>query len=707
MPIGSDFTLDYTYKIIAHSSGTTVYQMYEMYAWLMDQVDESGTIDDPVPMTAQTPTAFTLTNGWFIDENSLHYLTGGSLRTSGWDGGISATGIRILTFNVSGYTSAIGTDIGKVVTDGATDTGRLLAYDNTQRKWWVRQDAADDNFPSGSLTITTGTGAGTLSGAGATGENVWTNIFTLGTLVDNTQLYVVRDDVHLTTWWGMGHIDVLILVQEAGTLIDDGYLTIYARQYTTLYDHYLADFSGGSRTPVPLASFTDTNNPSGDRQMILSVTNDAFVEGDLIQDDSDSTIQGVVTSYDSGTNTLQYYLTGATLTDFGAGTGAFSSVSPGTGTGTAVAPSAIGPSAFTGITFTFGATSENLNNGNGAQPYDCIIDCNNYALSDVYEYLKYVTRYGSSTSLNGYTGEQYVAVGEVRMPYDAQSTTFVEGETINGQTSGATAVIVSDHDAGSTGALILKEITGTFIDNENLRSGVTVRAISNIPSGFEEIAPSKQSPFGTYAGGTFFGARGIWLVNYLAGDANNFQLIDSTGTLQSPPQTIAITVSNTASGDRVAVFKTTGNNEIIDKNQFTIDADQISGLGYVRVDGSAPVDTPSSGVIRVVRRNGSGLILGEERYSYSSWTDNVTYTEFTLSGTTSHAYAVATDTAYVPYVDEQATTTTVSKSIVYTADRYVLVTDRISGMLPFKITGQLTTSGLSVTVIRTTDSIYQ
>lgn len=707
MPIGSDFALDYTYKTITHSSGTTVYQMYEMYAWLMDQVDESGTIDDPVPMTAQTPTAFTLTNGWFIDETSLHFLKGGSLKTSGWIGTTNATGIRILSFNSSGYTSAIGTDIGKVVVNGG-DSGRLLAYDNTQRKWWVRQNATTDDFPSGSVTITSGTGAGTLSGAAVTGENIWTNIFTLGTLVDNTQLYVVRDDTKLTSWWGMGHIDVLILVQEAGTLIDDGFLSIYARQTTTLYDHYRSDFSDGSRTPVPLASFVDTNNPSGDRQMVLVTTNDAFVEGDLIQDDSDSTIQGVVTSYVSGTNTLQYYLTGASLTDFGAGTGTFASVSPGTGTGTAVAPSAVGPSAFTGITFTFGATSENLNNGNDSRPYDCIIDCNNYALSDVYEYVKYVTRYGSSTSMNfpgtGYdiAGELYTAVGEYFITYGTMgSGSFSAGTTITGGTSGATGYIVSNHT--TQGALVVIDVVGTFVAGETISEGANNATIDT--GGVDEITPTKQSPFGTYAGGTFFGARGVWLENYLAGDANSFELIDSTGTTQSPPQTIAVIVNNTLSGDKVGVFKTTGDNEIIDKSQYSSHAtNNTSGASTFEVTTTIETDTPLSGYIRVPIRNAAGMIVGEDRYQYDSWSGSI----FTLnvSNTLSATYD-SNDTAYVPYVDMAAVSTSVSQTITYVSDRYVLTVVRIVGMIPFKIKGQITASGLTVQTIRTTDSVYQ
>ena len=45
-------------------------------------------------------------------------------------------------------------------------------------------------------------------------------------------------------------------------------------------------------------------------------------------------------------------------------------------------------------------------------------------------------------------------------------------------------------------------------------------------------AEVKVAPFGTIAGGTLYGARGIWFTNYASAD---FVLIDANGTTQSPP----------------------------------------------------------------------------------------------------------------------------------------------------------------------------
>src|SRR4030065_2505641 len=105
MPISADWTVNYTQRRIYYSSGTTVYSLNELSSYLMNVFDESGTIDDTIPMTAQTPTAYTLTNGWFLDyvNNSSHeYLDGGSLKTIGWAAATFAYGIRQKAYDTSG-----------------------------------------------------------------------------------------------------------------------------------------------------------------------------------------------------------------------------------------------------------------------------------------------------------------------------------------------------------------------------------------------------------------------------------------------------------------------------------------------------------------------------------------------------------------------------------------------------------------------------
>lgn len=71
-----------------------------------------------------------------------------------------------IEFLSSGYTSAISGDIGKTVVGGTSGaTGTLVSYNNTTRKWLLTTSSTWTNGEA--VTITTGTGAGTLIAAAA------------------------------------------------------------------------------------------------------------------------------------------------------------------------------------------------------------------------------------------------------------------------------------------------------------------------------------------------------------------------------------------------------------------------------------------------------------------------------------------------------------------------------------------------------------
>lgn len=617
MAIGDDFTIDTTLKTIKHTSGSTVYGVNELYTYLLDYFDEVETIRYDVPMSAQTPVEYSLINGWFIDDPSFQFLSGGAIQTSGHSNIIYTLKLQ------TGADSLTATEIGMTVTGGTSlATGTLLAYDNAAGKWWIR--AVSGTFANNEVCTVNSLSGTTLNSAGVlTGLSVWSNTFTLGTLVAGTSLDAYQEDIQIDPWWSSGHIDILVKVRESGVLIDGGNLTILSRLYGTLYDHFVVDASAG-RNPVPLASFVDNNN---------------------------QTASGTVATYSD-------------------------------------------------ISLTFGATSQDLGNGNGSRPYDCIVDCAGRSLIQVYEYLKYITRSGSSLSVNGVEGEYYTGVGDLRLNYDNEASgPFVQGERVDG-TSGAYGYIVSLIDNGTSGTMVLRNIHGGFPDGMTL-SGETSGATADIDGTPDAITPNKQSPFGTFAGGKFFVARGVWLTNYLGTDANNLVLTDSTNTTQTPPNTVAILVTGVVAGDTVSVFRTTGDNGIVDRSVYTSHASaNTAGAGTFTVTATIASDTPTSGTIRVVDRDSAGNFVSESSYNYTSWSGSV----FTLSGTLSQTYD-SDDTAYVPFIDTTASGTTVSVSVAYASDRYVVTRIRRKGILPFTVNGQLVSTGLTVTAIRTEDSI--
>lgn len=614
--IAANYSINTTTKAI-RNIGTTIYTVNDLYTYLMDYFDESTQMVNSIPMSAQTPSEYTMINGWFIDHGTTQYLSGGAIQTSGWE-------TIFYQLTMSGTpTNPVSGDIGKTVQNtGATHTGILLDYTTTSPYVWCIR-AVTGVFTTEAVTISGGTGAGTI-GSVLTGDAVWSNIYTLGSLVTGTTLDVYQNDVQITPWWSSGQIDILMKVKAAGVLVDSGNITVLARLYGALYDHFLITAASG-RNPVPLAELDDGNN---------------------------DTASGTVGAY-------------------------------------------------AGFTFTFGYASKDLKNGNGAQPYDCVVECNYHTVLEIYEYLKYVTRSGSSTTLNGVNGEYYTAVGDVRFNYDNEGgggTTFSEGELITGTGGGApTGYLVSLYDAGSTGTMTLRNVHGTFTDNQVITGGTTGRT-AQVNGTVNSITAFKQAPFGTYAGGRFFGARGVWLDHVSLTDVNNYELIDSAGVIQVPPPTVWVTVNGVVSGDRVSVFRALDTNGTVDKTYIVSHASSNTSSSTTWTASAAiPADTPASGFIRLVKT----ATKVEERIAYTSWSGAA----FTLSTAHSGGYG-SSDTAYVPYLDDTASDTSMTTSVTYVTDRYISTRVRHKGIQPYNAnTISLTSSGYTATATRIDDTI--
>ena len=457
--ISSDFTINTTTKKISHTSGSTVYTVNAFYSWLMDVFAQLDHMAYDVPMSAQTPTNYSLINSWTMNADS--------------------------------------------------DFQFLM---------------------SGAITVNPGVS-----------QDLWANIYTIGTIATPTTIYIAQNGAVLTGWWSTGHIDVLIKVQAAGTLIDSGNLTVFARELGNLYDFFTVGCGGGGRNPVPLATSIDLNN---------------------------QTASGTIAGWSA-------------------------------------------------IALTFGNANHDLNNGNGAVPYGLSINCAGYTLGQVYEYLKYITRRGATGTLNGVQGQIYEAIS-------------------------------------------------------------TYTAI-------------KSAPFGTFAGGKFFGAQGVWVTNFAA--TQLFQLIDNTGTIQSPPNTVFVTISALVAGDKVAVFRLTAPGGSINKASYVV-ASKTSNT--VVMTGSIASDTPAAGFLRVIH---AGV---EVLFAYTSWAGS-TFSGVTPDPTTTPI--AAADAAYVPFIDETAPGISVNNSFIYAADVPVRTRVRLKGILPFEIDGTITSAGYSQAAIRTLDTI--
>lgn len=730
----------------------TTYSVRQLYSFLQDTFDELGQMDDTVPMSAQTPTEFTLINDWFIDDESTKYLSGGAIQSSGWNNVID-----VLTLDGS-YTNAVPTDIGKTVLDDAVSAGTLLHYNNTQQKWWVRTNSVTRIADNSAMTISTGTGVGTAAGDSNTGDTLYANIYTLGTIqtTPNPKTYVFQESLALNEWWGRGdseaHIDVLIKVKEASVEIDGAQITVFVRHYGDLYDHFPIDLSSGGRNAVPLATQEDlNNNVTGEITVAYSGQSGSWTVGNFVRDtttgaygeilaDDDQGATGTLTignviagtagSFDfTATNTLQETIDGTANGDV-------TGVSATAGTVTAVVRdyNDIGIY-FVNLSIPFNSGSEEPSLGDRIEG----------AGSGAVAY--YV---GSTITSGSWTGGD--AAGTIYLANWVDTTNFGNPENLD--IDGGTANFATTAGAQS----IAKTVDKAFEQGTDYPYNVIVDcaarpmsevyewfkyvtredANSTAPAGFNHITmyrvndagtaiieeegeeyisaqttytPVKASPFGTFAGGKLFGARGVWVENMDNADRQNFQLIDADGATQTPPNFITITVNSVVVGDKVTIFRTDGG-EDIDKDQFTSHAtNNTLGSGTFEVTTPIPSDTPSSGYLRIVDTSDTSTER-EERIAYTSWTNSLggPYV-FTLSGTLAKTYG-NTDTAYVPYYDEVAGATSVSVTVIYNVNQSVLTRVRqydggtpANSILPFQITGTVTISGYTVAAIRTPDTI--
>jgi hypothetical protein len=209
----------------------------------------------------------------------------------------------------------------------------------------------------------------------------------------------------------------------------------------------------------------------------------------------------------------------------------------------------------------------------------------------------------------------------------------------------------------------------------------------------------KVCPFGSFAGGKFFGAQGIFVENMDPDDIKNFQLINSDGDPEMPPNYVDITVSAVIALDRVAVFLLDGVGGNIDKDMCGGVEATPAGSDFLNVTGPIPTYLPPSGVIRVVDDTDSS----EQFYTYAAI--DVAGLQFTgLSPVTDRDYT-ASDRCYVPFIDEEAVGTSVSKTIIQGVVEPVIVRVRKKGIIPFEVESSITSTGMAVTAIRTTDTI--
>ena len=718
MAIQDDVTIDYANRRITYTTAfvddrpPTIYTMNELYSFLQDTFDEPAQMDDPVPMSAQTPTQYSFLYPWFIDNESMKAFYGGSLQTSGWTKSGSA-GITALRWQDTPTNAPDEGEVGATLTGGTSGaTGILLKVDAARQVVWVRNTSAAQ-FANNENVTGTDTDFDTMINQGVlSGNNVWSNLFSVGSLQTETEIYVGQEDDQmggaafhdadadsrferriekLAEWWdsdvdfftgspnllgGAGHFDILVLTQEMGTTIDGGRLAVFARQFSKIYSHFELVAAVGNFV-VPFASVgADLNSADGPYNIGFDAGAGGKGQldvGDVLENDTGTTpvgrLRAVVTAVTGTTSgDFDFYLIGeneanGTLRQLAENENmavrgdAFTFDIDATGTPL----SSIGPGTAQGITITFADNQVDVDSDSTPEEYACTIDCNNVPLADVYKRVQFLTSRGNQDGTTTDTpdtllpsahasldegSEFYRAVGDIVFSYDnGAGTQPTEGDLVVGSVSGAYGTVVSI-TAGTTGVAVLTAVKGTFVDDDFVReidaAGGNEVQIAGAPL---TIVDNTGAPFGTFAGGRWFVARGVVLTNVPAADANNWETVDLFGIRRQPPTQRAITFAGLIANDRAAIFEVdTAGGDDITKDQNGVGAGGASvGATSIPLDNTVALDVPPTGFIRVV--DTSEAALGTEyRFEYSS----VSGTTVTLatggnfSGTTTSAGTATT-----------------------------------------------------------------
>lgn len=254
----------------------------------------------------------------------------------------------------------------------------------------------------------------------ATADSLWANLYSIGTQEVGTQLYMIQNDDEVTPWWITGNIDILVLVKNTGSWIQsddvDGVATnggtwIFAREFGDSYDHNFADLSGGGRNPIGINTSPDSGNKSGELYVTISGSSGTWTVGSFLSDDVTGATGKIITV--DGNDIYLNAVRGGTLTATNACSEFTDRELQTAGDASATIASVTDVVAgWTGITDTFGAISKDLNNGDGLQPYDVEIACDSKTMAQVYEFLKYIVRYGSADTVDGDDGQEYRSADE-------------------------------------------------------------------------------------------------------------------------------------------------------------------------------------------------------------------------------------------------------------------------------------------------------
>ena len=548
---------------------------------------------------------------------------------------------------------------------------------------------------------------GSITQAG--GDTVYSGLVVVGAVPAGTNLQIVQNNALLTNYWGTGLntdaganilLRLMIKTRENGANIDGSRLRVQARELGDTYAEFSLTAGLGNATAAIFTS-SDLNNQTaaGTIATWTSITNTEGlrlidVTGDLVAEEYYSEwnlgTQSINDLYER-TKWIQRRATAETI-------------------------HGMNGELFRGVTHSFAYDGETGGNPATNQDYawGLFVTYDTEAVSSfvVGEAVTIGAGIGRVLSLddNGVDGTLVVAMqsgtpadNDVITGLTSGTTALVNGAPTGQATGGGVGTILAVSDDGTTGAMYIQLIKGTVpADNTVLyQDGLhTALMLVNGAVTTRSISPAF---IGQSTGSAIIGAYGIGIeaADLTASDL----LFDLTNTPRTPPNNVTFTVNGLVSGeDRVLVGPEAGG--ILQVDQFGLNATLATdNVATIVIDAAIPLDTPSSGTIRVL--DDAGIY---RRIAYSSYTGSTFTVDVGASGGNEDFLgneAAAANNLFIGYIDELAAGTSASFTGVYQANRSLFIRVRDGGGTPirtFETTGTLGSAGGTTTAIRTSDA---
>lgn len=96
----------------------------------------------------------------------------------------------------------------------------------------------------------------------ASGNDLYTGLKVLGSLVTDSPIYIIQNAAKVTKYWSdsdSAAFQILLKAKAAGTLIDSGDVTVYSRKYGQTFSHFDVNLAAGGEQAAALNTSLDTN----------------------------------------------------------------------------------------------------------------------------------------------------------------------------------------------------------------------------------------------------------------------------------------------------------------------------------------------------------------------------------------------------------------------------------------------------------------